>query len=206
MTNQNLIQEFGSEWVLASGNAGKVREVQHMLEATGITVAPQSEYGIESVPETGTTFVENAIIKARHGAAVSGRAVLADDSGLVVPALNGSPGVHSARYAGDEATDAANNAKLVDAMSDLEGDARRAYFVCVLVLMRSAQDPLPLVIEGVWHGRILEEASGEGGFGYDPLFQADGQTHSAAELTKDQKSAISHRGQAMAALKKHLGV
>ena len=184
--------------VLATGNAGKLAEMQALLAPLGLQVRPQSDFDFVQPPETGTTFVENAIIKARASAAARGLPAIADDSGLEVDALAGAPGVHSARYAGAHGDDAANNRKLLAA---LEGQADRgAQFRCVCVYLRHADDPAPLIAQGVWRGQILPAARGEGGFGYDPLFLPDGHDRSSAELPKAEKNRLSHRGQAVAEL------
>lgn len=186
--------------VLASGNAGKHRELAAMLEPLGIEPVLQSEWRVAPVPETGLTFVENALLKARHAARATGLPALADDSGLLVDALEGAPGLHSARYAGPEATDADNVAKLLDALGDVPPDRRNARFVCVLALLRRADDPAPVICEGDWRGSIAEAPRGERGFGYDPVFLVPGEDCTAAELDPARKNRISHRGQALAAL------
>ncbi len=190
--------------VLASGNTGKLRELQTLLAPLNIELISQAELQIAGAPETACTFVENALLKARHAAAESGLPALADDSGLVVPALGGEPGIHSARYAADaqgNGSDAANNAKLLQALHN--NDQRSAYFYCALVLLRSATDPAPLIATGRWDGSIGHAPQGAGGFGYDPLFQvrqADGSLISAAALPAAEKNQRSHRGQAVALL------
>ncbi len=189
--------------VLASGNRGKLRELQHALRDTPYNLIPQGELGVPDAIEDGQTFIENALIKARHGARLTGKHALADDSGLVVPALGGAPGIYSSRYSGKG--DKANNDKLLAAMAGYQGDQRRAWFICVLVFLSSADDPAPIVAEGRWHGFIAEDIRGEGGFGYDPIFVIDGQGRTAAELSADEKQALSHRGQAIAALRAKLG-
>ncbi|WP_348672405.1 RdgB/HAM1 family non-canonical purine NTP pyrophosphatase [uncultured Abyssibacter sp.] len=184
--------------VLATGNAGKVREMQAMLAPLGYRVRPQSEFDFEQPPETGETFIENAIIKARAAAAATGLPAIADDSGLEVAALGGAPGVRSARYAGEHGDDAANNAALLQA---LDGQRQRqARFRCVCVCLRHASDPAPLIAQGVWPGRIMTEARGTQGFGYDPLFLPVGEQRTAAELPAEDKNRMSHRGQAVQAL------
>ncbi len=185
--------------VLASGNAGKLREFNELLEPLGTHVRPQADWNTPEAEETGLTFIENALLKARNAASHAGQPALADDSGLVVPALGGAPGIHSARYS-REGTDAANNEQLLADMKDLVGDARNAYFYCALVLLRSARDPAPLVATGAWHGRILLTPRGSGGFGYDPLFFVPGEDCASAELPATIKNAISHRAQAVAGL------
>ena len=188
------------ELVLASGNAGKLREIAAMLAGLPITVRAQSDFAIGSVEETGTTFVENAIIKARHAARVSGRPALADDSGIAVDALGGAPGVYSARYAGIDASDEANLRKLLEATADLPEEARVCRFVCVMVAMRDADDPLPVIATGIWPGQLLRAPRGDGGFGYDPIFLVPGQGCSSAELPPARKNELSHRGQALRVL------
>jgi len=181
--------------VLASSNAGKLREFAALLAAADLEVIGQQALGITAAAEPHATFLENALAKARHASAASGLPALADDSGLCVAALDGAPGVYSARYAGDGATDAGNNAKL---LRELKGIAdRRAHYCCVLVAVRRADDPEPLVADARWHGEILHAARGSGGFGYDPLFLLPERSLSAAELAPDEKNRISHRGRAL---------
>lgn len=181
--------------VLASNNAGKLREFSALLEALRVEVLPQSALNITEAEEPYGTFIENALAKARHASRLSGLPALADDSGLCVPALRGAPGVHSARYAGEPKNDAGNNERL---LTELAGKTdRRAYYVCVLVLLRHADDPQPLIAEGLWQGEILEAARGAGGFGYDPLFFVPETGLTAAELDATRKNQLSHRGQAM---------
>jgi XTP/dITP diphosphohydrolase len=190
--------------VLASGNAGKLRELQDALAPTGLRLKTQSEFDVPEAVEDGSTFIENAIKKARNASRFTGLPALADDSGLVVPALNGAPGVHSARYS--DGGDSANNEKLLAAMSEFEGDARAAWFVCVLVLLSSATDPSPLIAEAKWHGKIAMEPKGSCGFGYDPLFLVDGLDGlTAANLDVAQKRKVSHRGLAVSVLREKLG-
>ena len=190
--------------VLASSNPGKLREFNALFADSGCEVVTQASLGIDDVEETGLTFVENALLKARHAAQVSGLPALADDSGLCVEALKGAPGLYSARYAGGHGDSAANNAKLLRTLDGMPPDQRRAFFMCALVLLRHAADPTPLIVEGRWHGRVLDTPRGPGGFGYDPLFLPDGQTQSAAELDPTLKNRLSHRGQAMAKLQARL--
>jgi XTP/dITP diphosphohydrolase len=190
--------------VLASSNPGKLREFNALFADSGCEVVTQASLGIDDVEETGLTFVENALLKARHAAQLSGLPALADDSGLCVEALNGAPGLYSARYAGSHGDSAANNAKLLQTLDGMPPDQRRAFFMCALVLLRHATDPTPLIVEGRWHGRVLEAPRGPGGFGYDPLFLPDGQTQSAAELDPALKNRLSHRGRAMAQLQSRL--
>ncbi len=183
--------------VLATGNPGKLRELRALLAGTPVQLVGQTELGIGMVEETGLTFVENAIIKARHAASQSGLAAIADDSGLEVDALDGRPGVHSARYAGREAGDGENNARLLSELADVAPAKRTARYRCVLVLLRSANDPAPLICEGVWEGRIADSPCGENGFGYDPLFLVDDLQMTAAQLSPELKNQLSHRGQAL---------
>jgi XTP/dITP diphosphohydrolase len=190
--------------VLASGNRGKLRELSAMLDDLGYELHPQSEFGVEEVAETGTTFVENAIIKARHAAARTGLPALADDSGIVVDALDGAPGVYSARFAGAAADDAANNALLLEKLRDLPAEQRSARYRAVIVFMRHAADPSPLICEGSWEGVIQLEAQGEGGFGYDPYFYLPELGCTSAQLSAAEKNRLSHRGQALAELKRKL--
>ncbi|MEO0423723.1 MAG: RdgB/HAM1 family non-canonical purine NTP pyrophosphatase [Pseudomonadota bacterium] len=186
--------------VLASGNAGKLRELTAVLAPLQIEVVPQSAFDVPTAEETGTTFVENAIIKARHAARHCALPALADDSGLLVDALGGAPGVHSARYAGPFASDADNVARLLGALTDLPTEERTASFYCVLVLMRSEADPMPLLADGRWPGRITTAPTGDGGFGYDPVFVPDGYELTAAQLGAEEKNRVSHRAQALASL------
>jgi XTP/dITP diphosphohydrolase len=185
--------------VLATGNAGKVREFAELFAPHAIEVVPQSDFGVPDVAETGLTFVENALIKARNAAAHTGLPAIADDSGLEVDHLNGAPGIYSARYAGDGGS-AANNAKLVEALAGVPEAQRSARFQCLLVYLRHADDPTPVICQGTWEGRILETPQGGQGFGYDPLFYVPGEGCSAAELPAGRKNALSHRGQALACL------
>lgn len=189
--------------VLASGNAGKLAELQAML-GDEVEVLPQSRFVRQEVEEIGLTFVENAILKARHAARASGLPALADDSGLAVDALGGAPGIYSARYA--DGGDQANNAKLLERMRDVPDDERGARFISVLVLMLHAEDPTPIISEGFWHGRILHEPRGSQGFGYDPLFWVPERDCASAELTAEDKNRLSHRARAMAGLRKRLGL
>jgi len=192
------------EVVLATGNAGKVAELQDLLEDLGLTVIPQSRYAIEAVEETGLTFVENALLKARHAAQATGLPAIADDSGLEVDALDGAPGIYSSRYAGIDASDADNNAKLLAALAGLPETQRRARFHCVLVYLRHPTDPTPLIAQGRWEGLILEQPRGTGGFGYDPLFYLPELGLSSAELEPAEKRRRSHRGQALRELRRQL--
>jgi XTP/dITP diphosphohydrolase len=190
--------------VLASSNRGKLDELRELLATSGHELIAQSDHNVDDAEETGSTFVENALIKARHAAHVTGMAALADDSGLLVDALDGAPGLRSARFAGEHGSAAANNALLLESLRDIPSDRRGAHFYCVLVLLRSADDPQPLIAEGIWRGSILDMPRGVQGFGYDPLFLPNGQAHSAAELDPAMKNRISHRGQALVALRAKL--
>jgi XTP/dITP diphosphohydrolase len=185
--------------VLASGNRGKLREFNELLADQAIAVLPQSDFGVPEAEETGLTFVENAIIKARNASAHTGLPAIADDSGLEVDFLNGAPGIYSARYAGD-AGSAANNAKLLRALEGIEDERRGARFQCLLVYLRHADDPTPIICQGTWEGRILNAERGEAGFGYDPVFYLSGDDCSAAELSAERKNLLSHRGQALRCL------
>lgn len=193
---------FNSTIVLATGNSGKVKELDNLLSQYDISIKPQSEFNVSDADETGTTFIENAIIKARHAAEITGLPAIADDSGLEVDALNGAPGIYSARYSGADANDALNNAKLLQAMDGIED--RSARFHCVLVFMKHHLDPTPIVCHGVWEGSILTEAKGEQGFGYDPLFWLADQQMTSAELPRELKNQLSHRGQALKQLTQQL--
>lgn len=188
------------EVVLASNNAGKVKEFQQLLAGVGFDVLAQSQFNLPSVEETGLSFVENAILKARYAAAATGLPALADDSGIEVDALNGAPGIYSARFAGLNASDADNNAYLLAQLTAVPEALRTARYQCVLVYMRHAEDSMPLICSASWEGRILNAPQGEGGFGYDPLFWLPELACTSAQLSKEHKNKISHRGKAMAAL------
>ena len=181
--------------VIASSNPGKLREITRLLKPFGLEIVAQTELGVAPAEEPHSTFVENALAKARHVSVATGLPSLADDSGICVPALGGAPGVYSARYAGDAATDETNNLRLLQAMKSVTD--RRAHYYCVIVMLRRQDDPQPIIAEGEWHGEILREPRGTGGFGYDPLFldPASGQT--GAELAPSRKNRVSHRGKAM---------
>lgn len=186
--------------VLASGNAGKLREFEQLLGPLGLRVSPQSAHGVGDVEETGQTFVENALLKAREASRISGLPALADDSGLAVDALQGRPGIYSARFAGEPKSDERNNARLLAELAEVPEGQRAARYWCVLVLLRHAEDPVPLIVQQCWEGEILRAPRGEGGFGYDPLFWLPEQGVSAAELTAEEKNRLSHRGRALCAL------
>jgi XTP/dITP diphosphohydrolase len=191
--------------VIASNNPGKLREFQYLLSPLGIEVLTQAQLGIGEAEEPHETFIENALTKARHVSRLSGLPALADDSGICVAALNGAPGVYSARYAGDNPkSDERNNEKLLQEMRGITD--RRAHYYCVLVLLHGASDPQPLIAEGEWHGEIAHEERGEGGFGYDPLFWLPDLGRMSAELSRDEKHAISHRGKALRVLLEKLKV
>lgn len=187
--------------VLASGNRGKLAEMRQILADPNIELVAQGDLRVSDVEETGATFVENAILKARHAARQTGLPAIGDDSGLCVDALGGAPGLLSARYAGEHGNSEANIAKLLEALQGIPESARGAHFICVVVLLRHADDPAPLVAEGRWHGRILHAPRGSAGFGYDPVFFDPAQQCSAAELNPETKNRISHRGQALAHLR-----
>ena len=190
--------------VLASGNPGKLKELSVLLADLGYELHAQSEFDVPEVAETGTTFVENAIIKARHAAALTGLPALADDSGIEVDALDGAPGVYSARFSGSGASDADNNALLVEKLSDIDSRQRSARYRAVIVLMRHAADPSPIICEGSWEGIIQLEPAGDGGFGYDPYFFLPDRGCTSAQLSAAEKNRLSHRGKALAELKRKL--
>lgn len=186
--------------VLATGNKGKVAELSQLLAPLQLSVVPQTELGVTDADETGLTFIENALIKARHAALVTGLPAIADDSGLAVDALAGAPGIYSARYAGEAASDQANIDKLLAAMAQVPDGKRGAQFHCVLVYLRHAEDPTPLVCHGIWHGVITHQAAGSGGFGYDPVFYVASEGCTSAELSRERKQQLSHRGKALTQL------
>ncbi|TGN38297.1 RdgB/HAM1 family non-canonical purine NTP pyrophosphatase [Marinobacter confluentis] len=190
--------------VIASNNRGKIVELGELLAPLNLTPIAQGELGVSEAEEPAVTFIENAIIKARHAAKATGLPALADDSGLAVDALGGRPGVRSARFAGDSATDQQNVDALLAALRDVAPENRRAQFHCVLVYLRHADDPTPIVCHGCWPGYVLEQPRGEGGFGYDPIFLAPETNTSAAEMTREEKARISHRGRALALLLEQL--
>lgn len=183
--------------VLASGNAGKLREFQQLLADCGFEVVPQSDFAVENAEETGLTFVENAILKARHACQKTGLPAIADDSGIEVDALLGRPGIYSARYSGADASDADNNKKLLQELAGVADEKRTARYHCVLAFMRHAEDPTPILCHASWEGKILTAPRGDGGFGYDPLFFLPERQCTAAQLDKAEKNRISHRGRAM---------
>lgn len=183
--------------VLASGNKGKVREINQLLSGLDIEVLPQTEFDVPEIEETGLTFVENAILKARNAAAHTGLPAIADDSGLEVDALKGAPGIYSARYAGADATDAENVAKLLREMKNVPDGKRSARFQCLMVYMEHELDPTPLICQGTWEGSIATEEHGDSGFGYDPVFLVPGRDCTAAQLSAEEKNRLSHRGQAL---------
>ena len=186
--------------VLASNNKGKVRELSEMLATLDMEVLPQSSFDIDDADETGLTFIENAIIKARHASKISGLPAIADDSGLEVDALKGAPGIYSARYSGEGATDEKNLLKLLDDLKDIPEEKRSARFQCLLVYMRHAKDPTPLICQGTWEGVITTEPRGDNGFGYDPVFYVPNHNCSSAQLSAEEKNTLSHRGQALRCL------
>ena len=183
--------------VLATGNKGKVKELAQMLAPLNFEVMPQSDFNVPDVAETGTTFVENAIIKARHAAAITGLPAIADDSGLAVDYLKGAPGIYSARFAGDGATDEQNLQKLLVELDGIDKSKRTARFHCVLVFMQHAEDPTPIICHGSWEGQITETPYGDGGFGYDPIFYVPTDDCCSAKLSRERKNELSHRGIAL---------
>jgi len=187
--------------VLASSNAGKLKEMREILAPSGVELVAQSELRIADAEETASTFVENALLKARHAARASGLAALGDDSGVCVDALNGAPGLYSARYAGEHGNARKNIVKLLDALRDVPDERRSAHFHCTIVLLAHPDDPAPLIAEGRWHGRILHAPRGEKGFGYDPVFFDPALDAGAGELDAEIKNRVSHRGQALAQLR-----
>lgn len=190
--------------VLASGNAGKVRELNHMLAGFDVEIVPQTQFKIAEAIEDGLSFVENAIIKARHAAKLTGLPAIADDSGIEVDALNHAPGIYSARYSGEGANDQKNNDKMLRELTGVPEAKRTARYQCVLVFMRDGNDPMPMIAQGSLEGRILESPRGTGGFGYDPIFWLPDHGCAAAEITLDEKNKISHRAKAMQVLLQQL--
>lgn len=205
MTNGSRTASAARRIVLASGNAGKLREFAALLAGAGLDLVPQSEFGVREAEETGLTFVENAILKARNAAQHTGLPALADDSGLEVDALDGAPGIRSARYAGPGGDGGANVVKLLAALQAVPPKERTARFRCLIVYLRHAADPTPLICQASWEGRILDAPRGSGGFGYDPVFLVPEYECSAAELPPEVKNRLSHRGQAMTALLRAFG-
>ena len=195
-----------SKIVLASGNAGKVREINSLLSSLGIEVVSQNDFDVPEAIEDGLTFVENAIKKARNACQHTGLPAIADDSGIEVDALNKAPGIYSARYSGENATDEKNNLRMLDELSNVPDKDRTARYQCVMVYMKSADDPTPIIAQGSLEGRILQEPRGDGGFGYDPIFWLEDKNCSAAELSLEEKNAISHRAIALQSLVKQLGL
>lgn len=190
--------------VLASGNKGKIKELDALLAPMGWQVRPQSDWQFEEAEETGLSFVENAIIKARHACEHTGLPALADDSGIAVDALNGAPGIYSARFAGQGCSDDDNIDALLEQLKDVPHDKRTARFICVLVFMQHAKDPTPIICQGEWEGKIMQQRAGVGGFGYDPVFYVPEQDCSAAQLSAEDKRLLSHRGKALAQLRRLL--
>lgn len=190
--------------VLASSNHGKLEELRGLLSGNGIELIAQSDLGVEDADETGTTFIENALLKARHATRITGLPALADDSGICVDVLDGAPGLYSARYAGEHGNASRNIDKLLKELDGVPDERRSAHFYCVLVLLRHADDPQPLIVEGQWNGRILHERRGSGGHGYDPVFFDPVHGQPAAEMELGFKNGISHRGKALALLKQRL--
>ncbi|MDP6197950.1 MAG: RdgB/HAM1 family non-canonical purine NTP pyrophosphatase [Porticoccaceae bacterium] len=189
-----------SKIVLASANAGKIKELQQMLDSLGIEVIPQSALDVPDIEETGLSFVENSLLKARNAAALTNLPAIADDSGLEVDYLRGAPGIYSARFSGEHATDASNREKLLQLMADVPPDQRTARYQTIIVYMRHATDPTPIICQGTWEGTIATDEKGDGGFGYDSIFQVTETDCRAAELDKDSKNRLSHRGKAMGSL------
>lgn len=198
------MQKIVGEAILASNNPGKAREIRQLLDKAQILVRPQSDFGVPEAEETGLTFVENALLKARNAALHTGLPAIADDSGIEVDALNGAPGIYSARYAGQDSDDNANNRKLLEALQDVPDPDRGARFQCVVVYLRHAEDPTPLICQGTWEGRILQRPSGDSGFGYDPIFFVPSENCSSADLPAEVKNRLSHRGQALRQLVERL--
>lgn len=190
--------------ILATGNAGKVRELQQLLKKSGLIVVPQSDYQVPEATEDGKGFIENALIKARNASAHTGLPAIADDSGIAVDALDGAPGIHSARYAGTHASDQENLRRLLKNMKDIKEPDRTARFICLMVHVRHADDPTPIICQGEWRGRLLTEPAGNNGFGYDPIFYLPERGRTSAQLDSDEKNALSHRGQALRCLVKQL--
>lgn len=209
-TQFQITQKNQKTWVLASNNKGKLAEFKRLFAEANldVTIIPQGELNIEDAIEDGLSFIENAIIKARHASRISGQPAIADDSGLCVPILGNAPGIYSARYAGEHGNDANNNAKLVAELQPTRAQQPdtpiKGLFVCVLAMVRHADDPLPIIAQGLWHGEILDQPHGEGGFGYDPLFWLPDMQATAASLSATDKNRVSHRGQAIQQLLQQL--
>ena len=193
-----------NKFVLASNNAGKAREITEILSAYNISVEPQSNFDVPEIPETGLTFVENALLKARNACHYTGLPSIADDSGIEIDALNGAPGIYSARFAGEGATDEQNWKKALHELEDVADDKRSARFQCLMVVLQHELDPTPLMFQGSWEGRILRAPQGENGFGYDPIFYVPEHNCSSAQLTAEQKNILSHRGKALKLLAEHI--
>lgn len=204
MSVDNETKKVTSDLVLASANSGKIKELQQMLGGLGFNIVPQTQLNIADIEETGLTFVENSILKARNAAAHSSLPAVADDSGLEVDFLKGAPGIYSARFAGDAATDASNRDKLLELMKDVPADERTARYQTVIVYMRHSNDPTPIICQGTWEGTIAFDEKGDGGFGYDSIFQVTETNCRAAELDKESKNKLSHRGKAIASLLQRL--
>ena len=204
MSIDNKSKNLTSDLVLASANAGKIKELQQMLGGLGFNIVPQTQLNIADIEETGLTFVENSILKARNAAAHSSLPAVADDSGLEVDFLKGAPGIYSARFAGDAATDASNRDKLLELMKDVPADERTARYQTVIVYMRHSNDPTPIICQGTWEGTVAFDEKGDGGFGYDSIFQVTETNCRAAELDKESKNKLSHRGKAIASLLQRL--
>ncbi len=204
MSVDNETKKVTSDLVLASANSGKIKELQQMLGGLGFNIVPQTQLNIADIEETGLTFVENSILKARNAAAHSSLPAVADDSGLEVDFLKGAPGIYSARFAGEAATDASNRDKLLELMKDVPADQRTARYQTVIVYMRHSNDPTPIICQGTWEGTIAFDEKGDGGFGYDSIFQVTETNCRAAELDKESKNKLSHRGKAIASLLQRL--
>ena len=204
MSVDNETKKVTSDLVLASANSGKIKELQQMLGGLSFNIVPQTQLNIADIEETGLTFVENSILKARNAAAHSSLPAVADDSGLEVDFLKGAPGIYSARFAGEAATDASNRDKLLELMKDVPADQRTARYQTVIVYMRHSNDPTPIICQGTWEGTIAFDEKGDGGFGYDSIFQVTETNCRAAELDKESKNKLSHRGKAIASLLQRL--
>ena len=204
MSIDNEAKKVTSDLVLASANSGKIKELQQMLGGLGFNIVPQTQLNIADIEETGLTFVENSILKARNAAAHSSLPAVADDSGLEVDFLKGAPGIYSARFAGEAATDASNRDKLLELMKDVPAGQRTARYQTVIVFMRHSNDPTPIICQGTWEGTIAFDEKGDGGFGYDSIFQVTETNCRAAELDKESKNKLSHRGKAIASLLQRL--